>query len=124
MCGHCGCSSKEKAIVLNLQTGEQTVIGSDAHHHSKVVVLSVTEGEDKPLKYPLMFQAARVMLLSKCDLQPYVDFDQGKAIANARQVNPDIIVLKVSSRSGEGVAKWYGWLRTEVAAARAASAIF
>jgi len=95
----------------------------DLGERAKVVVLSVAEGEDKPLKYPHMFRAARVMLLSKSDLLPHLEFDVAKAIANARKVNPDIMVLQVSSRSGEGMAEWYSWLRAEAAAARADAAI-
>jgi len=77
----------------------------------KVVILSVTEGEDKPLKYPDMFHAANLMILSKIDLLPHLDFDVGQAIANARKVNPAIKVLQVSSRSGEGLAAWVQWIR-------------
>lgn len=77
----------------------------------KVAILSVTEGEDKPLKYPDMFHAADIMLLNKIDLLPYLDFDVEKCINFARQVNPKIQVLKVSATSGEGMADWYQWLR-------------
>jgi hydrogenase nickel incorporation protein HypB len=77
----------------------------------KVVVLSVTEGEDKPLKYPDMFHAADLMLLNKVDLLPYVDFDVGCCIEYARRVNPRIRVLRVSARSGAGMEDWYQWLR-------------
>jgi len=76
----------------------------------KVVILSVTEGEDKPLKYPDMFKAADLMLLNKCDLLPYLQFDVDKAIESARRVNPAIEVLKVSATSGEGMGEWLGWL--------------
>jgi hydrogenase nickel incorporation protein HypB len=92
----------------------------DLGERAKVVILSVTEGEDKPLKYPHMFRAAEIMILNKIDLLPHVDFDVEQAIANAREVNPDIGVLRVSARSGEGLEAWYGWLRQELAAARAA----
>ena len=92
----------------------------DLGERAKVVVFSVTEGEDKPLKYPHMFGAAEVMILNKIDLLPHVDFDVEAAVANARAVNPDIIVLRVSARSGEGLDAWYDWLRGERAAARAA----
>ena len=92
----------------------------DLGERAKVVVFSVTEGEDKPLKYPHMFSAAEIMILNKIDLLPHVDFDVDAAIANARAVNPDIIVLRVSARSGEGLDAWYDWLRGERAAARAA----
>lgn len=95
----------------------------DLGERAKVVVLSVAEGEDKPLKYPHMFRAARLMLLSKSDLLPHLDFDVAKAVANARKVNPDIAVLQVSSRSGEGMAEWYGWLREQAAQARAGAAM-
>jgi hydrogenase nickel incorporation protein HypB len=90
----------------------------DLGERAKVVILSVTEGEDKPLKYPHMFRAAEVMIVNKTDLLPHVDFDVARAIANAREVNPDITVLQVSARSGEGLADWYGWLRREIGRAR------
>lgn len=93
----------------------------DLGERAKVVVLSVTEGDDKPLKYPHMFRAAEVMVLNKIDLLPYVDFDVERAVANAREVNPDIAVLHVSAQSGEGLDAWYGWLRRESAAARDAT---
>ena len=76
----------------------------------KVVILSVTEGEDKPLKYPDMFRAARLMLLNKCDLLPHLDFDVDLAIAHARRVNPDIEVIELSARSGAGMDAWLDWL--------------
>ncbi|MDP1607102.1 MAG: hydrogenase nickel incorporation protein HypB [Rhodocyclaceae bacterium] len=82
----------------------------------KVVVLSVTEGEDKPIKYPDMFRAARLMLLNKCDLLPYLDFDVDQAIAYARRVNPQIEVLRVSAKSGEGMGDWLAWLEKGAAA--------
>lgn len=82
-------------------------LGEDA----KVVLLSVTEGEDKPLKYPNIFHAARLMIVSKIDLLPYVDFDLDRCLAFARRLNPRIEVLKVSARTGEGVEDWYRWLR-------------
>jgi len=92
----------------------------DLGERAKVVVFSVTEGEDKPLKYPHMFGAAEIMILNKIDLLPHVDFDVEAAVANARAVNLDIIVLRVSARSGEGLDAWYDWLRGERATARAA----
>ena len=81
-------------------------LGEDA----KVAILSVTEGEDKPLKYPDMFRAARLMLLNKVDLLPHLDFDVHKAIDAARRVNPQIEVLQVSATSGQGMTEWIGWL--------------
>ena len=81
----------------------------------KVAILSVTEGEDKPLKYPDMFHAADLLLLNKIDLLPYLDFDVEQCIGYARRVNPDIQVLQVSARSGEGLEAWYAWLRERIA---------
>jgi hydrogenase nickel incorporation protein HypB len=77
----------------------------------KVVILSVTEGEDKPLKYPDMFHAADLMLLNKVDLLPYLQFDVDRCIGYARRVNPRIRVLQVSAQSGAGMTDWYRWLR-------------
>ncbi|MCB1057713.1 MAG: hydrogenase nickel incorporation protein HypB [Acidobacteria bacterium] len=81
----------------------------------KVAILSVTEGEDKPAKYPHMFQASKLMLLNKIDLLPHVDFDVERALAYARQVNPDIEVLQVSAKTGEGLDAWYQWIEAAVA---------
>jgi hydrogenase nickel incorporation protein HypB len=85
----------------------------------KVVVLSVTEGEDKPLKYPDMFAAADLMLLNKADLLPHLDFDVAACIANARRVNPRLKVLVVSARTGEGLAAFLGWIETGLTMAQA-----
>jgi len=81
----------------------------------KVAILSVTEGEDKPLKYPDMFHAADLMILNKTDLLPYLDFDVNKCIEFARRVNPDIEVLQLSAKSGEGMEAWYQWIRSRMA---------
>jgi hydrogenase nickel incorporation protein HypB len=85
----------------------------DLGEAAKVAILSVTEGEDKPLKYPDMFQAARLMLLNKCDLLPYLEFDVERAVENARRVNPTIEVIRVSAKSGEGMDEWLAWLKGE-----------
>ncbi|WP_374602933.1 hydrogenase nickel incorporation protein HypB [Niveibacterium sp.] len=82
----------------------------------KVVILSVTEGEDKPLKYPDMFRAADLLLISKIDLLPHLDFDVDLAIRYARQVRPDLPVIQLSTRSGEGCEAWLDWLAAGVAA--------
>lgn len=82
----------------------------DLGESARVVVLSVTEGEDKPLKYPDMFHRADVMLLNKIDLLPHLDFDRQQCIDHARQINPDIEVLEVSATTGEGLAEWRAWL--------------
>jgi len=76
----------------------------------KVAILSVTEGEDKPLKYPDMFRAADLMLLNKCDLLPYLDFDAGLAVENARRVNPDIRIIRISATVGTGMDEWLAWV--------------
>jgi len=77
----------------------------------KVAILSVTEGEDKPIKYPDMFHAADLLLLNKIDLLPYVDFDVDKCIEYARRVNPGIKVLQVSATTGAGMESWYQWIK-------------
>jgi len=87
----------------------------------KVVILSVTEGEDKPIKYPDMFAAASLMLLNKCDLLPYLSFDVDQAIDYARRVNPDIQVIRTSATSGEGMAAWLEWIEAGVASAASLS---
>ncbi|MDD5330911.1 MAG: GTP-binding protein, partial [Sulfuricella sp.] len=76
----------------------------------KVAILSVTEGEDKPLKYPDMFAAADVMLLNKIDLLPYLDFKVPLAIEYARRINPHIKVILTSAVSGEGLEEWLEWI--------------
>lgn len=81
----------------------------------KVVVLSVTEGEDKPIKYPDMFHAADLMILNKIDLLPHLDFDVELCIRLAKQVNPKIKVLSLSAKTGEGMDNWLKWLRAELA---------
>ncbi len=84
----------------------------------KVVILSVTEGEDKPLKYPNMFAAASLMLLNKIDLLPHLSFDVDLAIAQARQVNPALRVMRLSATTGEGFEEWLAWLGEGCAAAQ------
>ena len=84
----------------------------DLGEHHKVAVLSVTEGEDKPLKYPQMFHNSTVMLLNKTDLLPHLDFDVEKCKEYARRVSPGIIIFEVSARTGEGMEPWYQWLTT------------
>jgi hydrogenase nickel incorporation protein HypB len=84
--------------------------GFDLGEAHKVVILSVTEGEDKPLKYPDMFHAADLMLLNKIDLLPHLEFDVERCIEYARRVNPRIRVLQLSATTGEGMNAWYRWL--------------
>ncbi|HXW96008.1 MAG TPA: hydrogenase nickel incorporation protein HypB, partial [Gemmatimonadales bacterium] len=83
---------------------------------AKIVVFSVTEGEDKPLKYPKMFRTARYAVLNKIDLLPHLDFDLEQAIACAREVNPDLRFFLTSARTGEGLAEWFAFLREQVRA--------
>ena len=88
----------------------------------KVVILSVTEGEDKPIKYPDMFRAASLMLLNKIDLLPHLTYDVDAAIGYARRVNPQIKVIQLSASSGEGMGEWLAFLRDGIAQAHAAKA--
>ena len=80
----------------------------------KAMILSVAEGDDKPLKYPLMFQQSRVLLINKVDLLPYVDCDVGKIKERARQVNSNLEIFEISCRTGEGLDSWVDWLREQV----------
>jgi hydrogenase nickel incorporation protein HypB len=91
----------------NLVCPAEVDIGEDA----RAVVLSVTEGEDKPLKYPLMFRVCDAALLNKIDLLPYLDYDAPLAVANIHQVHPDMPVFELSARTGEGMEPWLDWLR-------------
>jgi hydrogenase nickel incorporation protein HypB len=85
----------------------------DLGERAKVVIISVTEGQDKPLKYPQMFRAAELMVLNKVDLLPYVQFDPERCITYARQVNPKLEVVSVSATRGDGLDAWYAWLRDQ-----------
>ena len=90
--------------------------GFDLGEDAKVAILSVTEGEDKPLKYPDMFTAARLAILNKTDLAPHCDADLAAYEANLKRVNPALTVLRVSARTGEGMEAWLAWLRAGLAA--------
>jgi hydrogenase nickel incorporation protein HypB len=90
----------------------------DLGEAAKVVVLSVAEGEDKPLKYPAMFFRSELLILNKVDLLPHVPFDLHQARANAQRVHPGIEILEVSSLTGEGLPRWRDWLQTRRAALR------
>ncbi|MFN4148424.1 MAG: hydrogenase nickel incorporation protein HypB [Rhodocyclaceae bacterium] len=111
----------EKGSVLMIENVGNLVCPAafDLGEAGKVVILSVTEGEDKPLKYPDMFRAARLMLINKIDLLPHLEFDVDRAIAYARRVNPLIEVMRVSARTGEGMAGWLAWIEQGAAAFRA-----
>lgn len=86
----------------------------DLGEQAKVAILSVTEGEDKPIKYPHIFRASDVMIITKIDLLPYVQFDVEKCIEYAQQVNPDMRIFQVSAITGEGLDDWYEWLRIKL----------
>ena len=90
--------------------------------HRKVALLSVTEGEDKPLKYPVMFREADCVLITKTDLLPYLPVQVERIEAHSRQVNPRCTVLRVSASSGEGLEVWHRWLREQVVLQRSAAA--
>ncbi|ANE81110.1 hydrogenase accessory protein HypB [Mycobacterium adipatum] len=83
----------------------------DVGEHAKVMVYSLTEGEDKPLKYPVMFRSVDVVLLNKIDLEPHLDADIATYTDHVRRVNPDALVLPVSARTGAGMPAWFDWLR-------------
>ena len=85
----------------------------DLGEAAKIVVFSVTEGEDKPLKYPKMFRESRYAVLNKVDLLPYVPFDVERAIDNALQVNPDLRFFQTSALTGRGLGEWFDFLRSQ-----------
>ncbi len=89
--------------------------GFDLGEAARVVVLSVTEGEDKPLKYPAMFATADLLVLNKADLLPHLDFDLAACIANALRINPDVQTLVVSARTGEGLTALAAWVEARAA---------
>ena len=96
--------------VGNLVCPAEFDIGEDA----RVVVLSVTEGEDKPLKYPLMFRECDAAILNKIDLLPYLDYDATEAVKNIRQIHPDMPVFEMSAKTKEGMAPWLEWLNSRL----------
>ncbi len=82
--------------------------------HAKIALLSVTEGEDKPLKYPVMFQEADCLLITKMDLAPHLDVDLNQIVANVRQMNPHVAIIPVSAKTGEGLEIWFDWIRSQL----------
>jgi hydrogenase nickel incorporation protein HypB len=82
----------------------------DLGEQKRILVISVTEGDDKPLKYPHMFQSSDLCIINKTDLLPYVDFNVETAMNYARQLNPDLEFLLMSAKTGEGMSEWYDWL--------------
>jgi hydrogenase nickel incorporation protein HypB len=103
--------------VGNLVCPAEFNIGEDM----KATVLSITEGEDKPLKYPLMFKQASIAVLNKVDLLPYTEFNMAAAQEDINSINPEITLVTASCRTGEGLDAWYGWLRRQIADKRARS---
>jgi hydrogenase nickel incorporation protein HypB len=111
---------EKAAVTLDLDTIEFLVVENvgnlvcpaefDIGEDSRVVILSVTEGEDKPVKYPLMFRECEAALLNKIDLLPYLDFDKQKAIDFIQQVHPQMPVFEISAKTGEGFDAWIDWL--------------
>ena len=101
--------------VGNLVCPAEFALGEDA----KAVVLSITEGDDKPLKYPLIFKESAAAVLNKVDILPYTNFDMAGAQRDITALHPGIPVLPLSCRTGEGLAAWYAWLRAQAAAKRA-----
>ncbi len=88
----------------------------DLGEKERVVIISVTEGDDKPLKYPDMFFSSTLCIINKIDLLPYVPFDMEKVKANAKKINPSMEILELSCTSGEGLQSWYEWLKSKVLA--------
>jgi hydrogenase nickel incorporation protein HypB len=88
----------------------------DLGERAKVAIVSVTEGDDKPIKYPHMFRASEVLILNKIDLLPYVSFDVERCLDYARQVNSRLRILQISATRGDGLADWYAWLRAQAGA--------
>jgi hydrogenase nickel incorporation protein HypB len=86
----------------------------DVGEKHKVMMLSVTEGDDKPYKYPLMFRESQVLLLSKVDLLPYLRCDIDKIKEAARSINPDIAIIEISAYSGQGLEEWHDWVRAQL----------
>ena len=93
----------------------------DVGEHARAMIYSITEGEEKPLKYPVMFRSADLVAINKIDLLPHLDFDLDLFRANLRKINPGVATINVSVRTGEGVDEWCEWLRATVSANAAAS---
>jgi len=102
--------------VGNLVCPAEFKVGEDF----KAMILSVTEGEDKPAKYPLMFHESKVLLINKIDLLPYVDCSVEKIKAEALKINPGMTIFEISCKTGEGLDAWYNWVREEVKTRRSA----
>lgn len=111
-----GMKPKENSILFIENVGNLVCPAMfDLGEKFRVVIMSVTEGEDKPLKYPDMFHSSQLCIINKTDLLPYVPFNIEKARENVRKVNPQTEIIEVSCTSGEGLPEWYEWLRARVA---------
>lgn len=100
--------------VGNLVCPAEFRVGEDM----KVMILSVTEGDDKPMKYPLMFRESKALLINKIDLLPYVDCSVEKIREDSLRINPELRIFEVSCKTGEGLEEWFGWLKERVRAGR------
>ena len=105
---------KENSILMIENVGNLVCPSMfDLGEHKRVVIISTTEGEDKPLKYPDMFMSSQVCIINKTDLLPYLDFDIEKLKSYALQINPKLIFFEVSATKGLGMETWYNWLKKE-----------
>ncbi|MBL0101202.1 MAG: hydrogenase nickel incorporation protein HypB [Saprospiraceae bacterium] len=110
-----GLKPKENSILFIENVGNLVCPAMfDLGEKERVVIMSVTEGDDKPLKYPDMFHTSSLCIINKTDLLPYVPFDINKAKENAKKVNHKLDIIEVSCTSGEGLNEWYNWLKSKV----------
>lgn len=110
-----GLPLKERSILIIENIGNLVCPALfDLGEHYKIVMLSVTEGDNKPLKYPDMFHAADLLVITKTDLLPYVDFDLEQCKEYAHRINPELEILPLSTKSGDGLQEWYEWLNTQL----------
>ena len=87
---------------------------ADLGEHARVVIISVTEGDDKPVKYPDMFHSSHLCIINKIDLLPYVQFDMEKLKTNALRINPNLSFIALSATTGDGIDKWVDWINTKL----------
>ena len=110
-----GLKPKENSVLFIENVGNLVCPAMfDLGEKERVVIMSVTEGDDKPLKYPDMFHTSTLCIINKTDLLPYVPFDINKAKENAKKVNHKLEIIEVSCTSGEGLSQWYNWLKSKV----------
>jgi hydrogenase nickel incorporation protein HypB len=104
----------EKAILMIENVGNLVCPALfDLGESFRVVIMSTTEGEDKPLKYPYMFRSSNLCIINKTDLLPYVDFDMARAREYTRRINPDLQIIELSVKTGEGMEQWYEWFKSK-----------